>query len=408
MSQYSLLGQTPPRSAPGSPPTHTRDSPLVVAREQPSPAVEGTAAVGLQGDSRPNDDAKSDPSTSKTSEQSVALQSPVIVVTQQIDESLNEEARGSEETRETAQPGTDTPPTTDETSVTATPDSDVGQEVGTSHADASPGSIDPILNPDDLSMCPLSLPRPSDIPPECTPVSTSEQAPENQYSVQHSCPTSSVPPYTGSPMEISLEPLSDAIGCNSAASSVMQTNPTDRAVYLTGEMKDNWEMERVKQEREKEAHERIKEGKEETEGKGDGEEGGGGKKESVVLTRDEPVDEGCWSPESPAGAATILNTGQRENSEEDGDDKGKGGELETDERKDDDEETDNREDPAGKGGKREREEEVPLQSPRPMESQSDCGAELPLDSVAAIRQLVTEITEVETVISTRPDGSHAP
>lgn len=406
MSQYSLLGQTPPRSAPGSPPTHTRDSPLVVPREQPSSAVEGTAAVGLQGDSQPNDDAKSDPSTSKTSEQSAALQSPVIVVTQQIDESLIEEARGSEETRETVQPGTDTPPTINETSVTATPDSDVGQEVGTSHAHTSPGSIDPILNPDDHSMCPLSSPRPSDVPPECTPASTAEQAPENQYSVQHSCPTASIPPYTGSPMKISLEPLSDATGCNSAASSVMQTNPTDRAVYLTGEMKDNWEMERVKQERWKEAHERIKEGKEETEG--EGEERGGGKIESVVLTKDEPVLEGCWSPESPAGAATISNTGRRENSEEDGDDKGKGRELETDERKDDDEETDNREGHAGKGGKREREEEVPLQSPRPMESQSDCGAELPLDSVAAIRQLVTEITEVETVISPRPDGSHAP
>lgn len=389
--------------------------------EEPAPVVEDTAGARLQGDPRPNGDAESDPSTSQSSEQSADLLSPVIIVTQQSDESLIEGACGSEETQEKVQPGTDAPSATAESSVTA--DSDAGQEAGTPDAPANPASMNPIPNPPDLSTSPLSSPLPSDVPPECaqndqsaapqdsaTPdLSTSEQATENQASVQHPCPTSSHPPYTGGPMKISLGLLSEAIGCNSAAPSVMQTmaqNPTDRAVYLTGEMKDNWEMERVQEERWKEAHERIKEGKEETGGE-DGEEKererGGGKMGSVVLTSGEPVNEGCGSSDSQAGGATTLNTGQRASSEEDGDDGGNGRELETEKRKEDDEEADERGGHAGKDGKKEKEEQELLQSPPPMESQRDCGAELQVDSVSVIRQLVTEITEVETVISPCPN-----
>lgn len=422
ISQYSLLGQSPPRSAPGSPATPARDSFSAAHSEEPAPVVGDTAGLCPQGDPQ-RGDAKSDPSTTENSEQSTVLLSPVIVVTQQFDESSTKEACSFEETREEVQLGTDALSTTAESSVTATPDSDAGQEVGTPDAPAITG----IPDSPDLSASPLSSPPSTDVPAECaqsdqsatlenpaTPdLSTSEQVTENQTSVQHPCPTSSHPPCTDSPMKISLGLLSEAIGCSSAAPSVMQAmaqNTTDRAVYLTGELKDNWEMERVKEERQKEIHERVKEGKEE-DGEEEDEEREGERGEGIMgsaaQTRGEPVDEGCRSSESPAGSATTLTTRWRE-SEEEGDDEGKGSEPDTEKRKEDDEEAEEGGEPAGKEGKKEKEEQELLQSPRPIESQADCAAELPLDSVAAIRELVTEVSEVETVISPPPTSSLTP
>lgn len=413
ISQYSLLGQTPPRSAPGSPVTPARDSSSAAPSEEPAPVVGDTAGLCPQGDPLLNDDAISDPGTTENSEQSTVLLPPVIVVTQQFDESSTKEPCSFEETQEKVQLGTDALSTTAESSVTATPDSDAGQEVGTPDAPAITG----IPDSPDLSTSPLSSPPSTDVPAECaqsdqsatpenpaTPdLSTSEQVTENQTSVQHPCPTSSHPPCADSPMKISLGLLSEAIDCSSAAPSVMQAmaqNTTDKAVYLTGEMKDNWEMERVKEERQKEIHERVEEEGEEEEREG---ERGEGKMGSAA----QPRDEGCRSSESPAGSATILTTSRRE-SEEEGDDEGKGSEPETEKRQEDDEEAEERGEHAGKEGKKEKEEQELLQSPRPIESQADCAAELPLDSVAAIRELVTEVSEVETVISPPPTGSLTP
>lgn len=387
-----------------------------------------TAGLCPQGDPQHNDDAKSDPGTTENSEQITVLLSPVIVVTQQFDESSTKEACSFEETQEEVELGTDALSTTAESSVTATPDSDAGQEVGTPDAPAITG----IPDSPDLSATPLSSLPSTDVPAECaqsdqsatpenpaTPdLSTSEQVTENQISVQHPCPTPSHPPCADSPMKISLGLLSEAIGGSSAAPSVMQAmaqTTTDRAVYLMGEMKDNWEMERVKEERQKEIHERVKEGKEEEgeeeerEGEEEEREGerGEGKMGSAAQPRGEPVDEGCRSSESPAGSATTLTTRRRE-SEEEGDDEGKGSEPETEKRKEDDEEAEERGEHAGKEGKKEKEEQELLQSPRPIESQADCAAELPLDSVAAIRELVTEVSEVETVISPPPTSSLTP
>lgn len=417
ISQYSLLGQTPPRSAPGSPVTPARDSSSAAPSEEPAPVVGDTAGLCPQGDPQLNDDAISDPGTTENSEQSTVLLPPVIVVTQQFDESSTKEPCSFEETQEKVQLGTDALSTTAESSVTATPDSDAGQEVGTPDAPAITG----IPDSPDLSASPLSSPPSTDVPAECaqsdqsatpenpaTPdLSTSEQVTENQTSVQHPCPTSSHPPCADSPMKISLGLLSEAIDCSSAAPSVMQAmaqNTTDKAVYLTGEMKDNWEMERVKEERQKEIHERVEEEGEEEEREG---ERGEGKMGSAAQPRGEPVDEGCLSSESPAGSATILTTSRRE-SEEEGDDEGKGSEPETEKRQEDDEEAEERGEHAGKEGKKEKEEQELLQSPRPIESQADCAAELPLDSVAAIRELVTEVSEVETVIGPPPTSSLTP
>ncbi len=417
MSQYSLLGQTPPRSAPDSPAIHARDSLSAAPSEEPAPVVEegGQTVTADICDPELTADAKSDPSTTQSSDQRTALVSPVIVVTQQFDASP-----------------TETPSTTAESSNSATPDSDaaVTHEVGTPDAPANPESTNPVPDSPDLSMPDLSLPQSTDVPAEgvqsdqsaapensATPdLSISDQVTEDATSLQHPCPSTSHPACKDSPIIISLGSLSEAIGCNLATPSVMQTmaqQTTDRAVYLTGEIKDNWEVERVKEEKqievaeEKGAHERIKEGKEET-GTGEGKEEeikevrGEGQMGGVAQTGGGPVEEPKQFSESPAESATALTTEQSEEKVDDGE---KDSELEAEKRKDE-EEAEEKGDHVEKEGKKEKEEEEVLQSPQPMESQPESDDEVPLDSVAIIRELVTEITEVETVVGPCPNNSH--
>ncbi|XP_070775445.1 protein Niban 1-like [Enoplosus armatus] len=468
-SQYSLLGVTPPRSAPGSPALRARDSPPAAPREEPVAAVEGagqpvTANVCLQNDpavscdqadpgeepvaavegaGQPvtanvclqNDPAVScdqadpgeepvaavegagqpaaanvclqnDPAVScdqadpgeepvaavegagqpaaanvclqndlevsgaeadPGATQSSKLPSPMIVVTQQFDGSSAEEASRFEDTRE-AQLRVDTP---------SAPDSDP-HGAGTP---ADPESMNPIPGSADLSMSPPSSPQSTDVPAECaqsglpaTP-ERSDRVTEDATALQHPCPSSPHPPCTGGgPMKISLGSLSEAIGRNSAAPPVTQTTAqrtTDKAVYLTGDIKDSWEVER-----------------------------------GVAQTGGEPVDKGSQSSESPAENASAALTAERRRREETVDDEEKGSELETGTREEDEEEAEEMGDPAEKGGEKEKEEV--LQSPRPMESQPERAAGLPLDSVAVIRELVTEITEVETAVSPCPNSSHTP
>ncbi|XP_074506252.1 protein Niban 1-like [Sebastes fasciatus] len=412
ISQYSLLGPTPPRSAPDSPAAAARDASSAAPAdgEEPAPVVveeEGgqtvTAEVSPQSERDLIADAKSDPGITGSCDHSAVLLSPVIIVTQQFDESATEEASCFEETREDAKIEPDAPSMTEsataEPSDSATPDSDAAGTLEVGTPDADPDSSHPIPDSPDLSTSTLSSPLSTDVVAEsdqsATPdLLTSDGVPEDTTSVQHPCPSSSHPPGTDSPVKISLGSLSEAIGCNSAAPSVTQTTPqhaTDKAVYLTGEIKDNWEVEKVKEEKpieaaeEKEEHERVKDVKEEEieEERGEAQSGG--------------VDDGCRSSESPAESAAE----QRE-SEDEADGEEKGGELERKE----DEEADEKEDRAEKEGKKEEEED--LQSPEPMESQPESAAELPLDSVAAIRDLVFEVTEVEMVVGPGPDSSHTP
>ncbi|XP_034744118.1 protein Niban 1-like isoform X2 [Etheostoma cragini] len=432
ISQYSLLGQTPPRTAPGSPAIATRDSSSAEAPpsegKEPAPVVEDgdtqtvTAEVSRQSDPDLNAD---DPSSTQRCDQNTVLLSPVIVVTQEFDESATEEASCVEETREEVQLGTDTPSTTESTTAesfnSATADcAAVTHQVSTPDAPANPDSTNPI--PDsDLSGSTLSSPQSTDAQsvqsstPErsFTPdLSTADRGTEDKTSVQHPCASSSHPPCTGN--NISLGSLSEAIGynsaigCNSAPLSVTQTMAQyslDRAVYLTGKIKDNWEMERVKDEKNKEAaeekeidkiHESIKDGKEETQAQE-------GKEEDIEEVRDEgvaksegePVDEGCRSSELPAESATALTTEQRESKERVNDGE-RDGELET-EKSQGAEELEEKADQAEREAKKEKEEV--LQSPQPTGSQPESAAELPLDSISIIRELVVEITEVETIIS---------
>ncbi|KAF1383280.1 hypothetical protein PFLUV_G00130220 [Perca fluviatilis] len=439
ISQYSLLGQTPPRTAPGSPAVGTRDSSSAAAPpgegKEPGPVVEDGDSPTVPAEVSPQSDPDlnaDDTSSTQRCDQNTVLLSPAIVVTR--DFSATEEASCVEETREEAQLGTDTPSTTEsaaaESSNSATADSDaaVTHQVGTPDALANTDSTNPIPDSPDLSVSTLSSPQSTDVPAECaqsdqsampersaTPdLSSAERGTEDTTSVQHPGPPSSHPPCTGN--KISLGSLSEAIGCNSAALSVTQTmaqHGLDRAVYLTGEIKDNWEMERVKEEKNKEAAEEkeidkicesIKDGKEEIQARE-------GKEEAVEEVRDEgvaqsegePVGEAGQSSESPVESATALTTEQRASEERvDGE---KDSELET-EKSQGEEEEEEKADQAEIEGKKEKEEV--LQSPQPMGSQPESTAELPLDSVAIIRDLVVEITEVETVIIPCSDSSHTP
>ncbi|KAM9349093.1 protein Niban 1-like [Symphorus nematophorus] len=394
-------------SSSAAPSEETPDSSSAAATEEASPAVkEGgqtlTIDVCLQGDPELTADAKSEPSITQSTDQRTVLLSPVIIVTQQLDEPSTEETFHFEEAQEEVQLGTDAPSPTADSS-----ESDAGHEAGASDAPVNPSSTNPIPDSSELSVSTLSSLQSTDVPaqsdqpatPEnsATPdLPTSDEVTKDITSVQHPCPSSSHLPCTDSPMKISLGSLSEAIGCDTTAPPEMQAmarQPTDRAVYLTGEIKDKWEMERVKEEEQREAaeekavHERVEEGREET---GTGE----GKEEEKQGER--VVNEGCQSSECPAESATTLTTKQ---GEEKVDDEGKGDEFDTEKRKE-------RGEHAEKDGKQEK-DEVP-QSPQPMESQPDSIAELPLDSVAIIRELVTEITEVETIINPCSNSSQAP
>lgn len=160
ISQYSLLGQTPPHSAPDSPAIHARDA-SSAAPSEPAPEEEEeegartvTADVCLQNEPELNADTKSDPSAPQSSEQSTVLLSPVIVVTQQFDESQTEEASCVEETQEV-----DTPSAAAESSNSAAPDdseADVSHEVGT--ADDTPANPESNNAIPDLPNVSVSMP----------------------------------------------------------------------------------------------------------------------------------------------------------------------------------------------------------------------------------------------------------
>lgn len=347
-------------------------------------------------------DAKSEPCTTLTSEQSTVLSSPVIIVTQQYDESPTDEGCTFEETQEKVPTETEAQSSPAESSVTGTPDSGIGQEVGPPDAPAESVSTSSLPDSPGNQASPLSLPASIDGPAECdqsdqsampensaTPdLSTSEQQTENQTFVQHQCPSSPQPPRVDSRVNINLGLLCEAISCNSAGPPVMQVNAqttTDRAIYLTGGIKENWEIERVNEERQKQTHDTVKEVKEAT---GEEEE----EETADRKTGDEPVDEGCQSAESPAGSAGEQGRGDDE-------------EKDCEPMKEDNEEEEGRGDHAGKEGEKEDEEQEILSSLQTMELEPDCAAELPMDSVALIRELVTEVVEVETVISPCPSSS---
>ncbi|XP_035489511.2 protein Niban 1 [Scophthalmus maximus] len=351
VSEYSLLGQTPPCSAPGSPASRAQGSSSAghsADRESAPEEEEGAQMVTAQpqSDPEPNAAAGLDLSSSQSSDHSKVPLSPVIVVTRQSDVPPTEEASPSEEIHEDLRPGTDTPSTTDS----------VSSESGTPDASTVPESANPTPASPEPSTCILSSPQSTDVAAKCAQSdqsathenpATSDQISEDALTVQPSCPSPPLQPCTESPTKISLESLNQAIGCDATAPYVMQTmaqGTTDRAVYLTGEIKASWEVERSKEEKQREA-----EAGEKAEGRVDDEEKG----------------------------------------------------IELEDRKDEQQEAE----VDGEGKEEEEVEEELPQSTQPMESQTEGSAGLHLDSVAIIRDLVTEVIEVETVVSPCPDSS---
>uniref|UniRef100_A0A3B4ULG3 Protein Niban-like n=1 Tax=Seriola dumerili TaxID=41447 RepID=A0A3B4ULG3_SERDU len=427
ISQYSLLGQTPPYSAPGSPAVQDRhpSSAAPGEEEESAPVAEEggqTVTARPQSDPELNTEVKSDPSAAHRPEPSAVLLSPVIVVTQQFDEPAAEEASGVEETREDVHRGTDTPSTMESVAAASSdsdaPDSDAAaaREAGTPDPPAIPESTHPIQDSPEPSVSAPSSPQSTDDTAEpaqsdrsATPdnPATSDQTSEDACCTQPSCPSPSHPPCPDSPVKISLGTLNEAISYDSTAPSVTQPaaqQSTDRAVYLTGQIKDSWEVERAKEEKGREA-----ETGEETERGGEDEEKGG----ELERRREDEEEAG---EETEQGGEDEEKGGELERRREDeeeageetergGEDEEKGGELER--RREDEEEAEEDGDQAEEEEKEEQVEEELLQNPQPIESQPG-SSEPPLDSVALIRDLVTEIVEVETLVGPCADSSSTP
>ncbi|KAM9323454.1 protein Niban 1-like isoform 2-T2 [Pholidichthys leucotaenia] len=397
ISQYSLLGQTPPQSAPGSPAIHS----WVSSKAEPDHGQEATRAVveceSQAADGCPrskreiNAGLTSDPSTSQSSDQGSVVLSPVIIVTQQFDESDDKEAPGVKETSEQDLVGPEEPSPSAETTADNL-DAAVIYEV---YLPDPPADTKPTTT-DSSEPFPLVAPQPTSVKTDC---SQSEQPETSELpaSTQISEEASSIQPLaTDSPVNISLGSLSEAIGCSTPEPPVMVTvaqQPTDRAVYLKGQIKDNWEVERLKEEKhsdgaEREGKETIKE---ETVKAEEGEEERD-EEETEAHVGGEAAED-CSSSGLPAEGFTALKTERPQ-------DKGAGSETRTEARE-------GEEAVRGEESKEKMQEEV-LQSSQPTESQPDNVAELPLDSVACIRELVTEIIEVETVISPCSNNSNTP
>lgn len=334
ISQYSLLGHTPPRSPPASPATRTQDSSSVMPSEEKEsvPVVEG----GPQTDPELNADAKSDSSTAPSSDKSTVLLSPVIAVTQQVHELSREEISCSNGTSEEVQLAPETASMSDSATAESIPEPD--NPVPDSH-DSSASTLSSLPFTDGPAKC-----AQSDQPAAPETSASSHQISEAAPSVQPSCPSPAQP--TDSAVTISLGSLSEVVSCNSTAQQMM-AQTTDQAIYLTEEMKDNGEMERAEDEQ-KEAAEEVSEGKLDDEEKGD--------ELEKRKADDEDEAEG--------------NGDHAENKKQEG-----------------------------------KVEEELLQSHEVVESQPESCVELPPGSVAFIRELVTEITEVEIVVSSHPNSS---
>ncbi|KAG7525406.1 hypothetical protein JOB18_026479 [Solea senegalensis] len=275
---------------------------------------------------------KSDPSSTQGSVQNTAPLCPTIVVTQEFGEFANEEASPSEEPNNNVQPRSDAPSMTD----SSTADSE------TPDLSAIPESTDHILHSPSSSVC--SLPSSQSSDQHANSDQTSE---EDAASVQPFCP--SPPSDTDSLTKMGLESLNEKISCDTTATQMMAQRMTDRAVYLTGQIRNSWEAERLKEETRKETE-----------------------------AEDAAGRRVAYQEKDSEAERTTDNVGGAE---------------------------EQKEEPTGKAQEEEVEEQL-VQNPQLMESQSESSAELPLDSVAMIRDLVTEITEVEIMVRPCPDSSN--
>ncbi|XP_007565182.1 protein Niban [Poecilia formosa] len=371
ISQYSLLAQTPPRSAPDSPAVQSRHS----AEEEQSavketaPVEEGqskTPDVCPESDAELKDDTKREPSPAESADPSALLPSPVIVVTQQFEEHESNEGQSATETK-----GEDkSEAVTTATETTAVESSDVdGAEAQEVDAAASGSAFQESPDPTPLVLIQTTDDAQTESTPsaESTQVtpepSTSDQTPdqgsEETSSVQPPSQTQS--PGTEGPVKLSLGSLSEAIAPCSMGPVVQQT--TDRAVYLTGQIKDDWEAERATEEKQREASEND-------ENETGVEEQDGGQREGAAPTGGDSSSAAVSTPQQLTEKQEALDADQMDGESP--------VEAEVEEA-----------DQAEEKQTQEKEEDV-----QSSESDSD-----PLDSVSIIRDLVTEVIEVETIIS---------
>ncbi|KAK5607077.1 hypothetical protein CRENBAI_008061 [Crenichthys baileyi] len=397
ISQYSLLGQTPPVSAPDSPavqPRHSEEE-AQSANKETAPVEEDQRkmpSVSPQSNAELNNDTKCDPSPAQSPYPSPMF--PLIVVTQQFDESDNKEGQCLMETNEEDKSGieaalaaTDTTPV-----VSANTDGAVTEAVD----EADSASLVLIKTTDAQTE---SAPSPESTSPENqftpdlpTSDQTSDHVSEETSSVQPPSPPQS--PGTASPMTISLGSLSEAIAPCSTEPVVQQT--TDRAVYLMGQIKDNWEVEKVKEEKQREASEN-----EENESRDD--ERDGGQQEGVAQTGDHSVSESC-TPLAVATESAAVAIPELTGNEEGLDDDQTEGEIPKEAKVEAAEEGEHAEEKENK----DQEKREDLQSFQPMESHPETDSDPQLDSVFIIRDLVTEIIEVETIINPCESSSSTP
>ncbi|KAM4727895.1 protein Niban 1-like [Anableps anableps] len=387
ISQYSLLAQTPPLSAPDSPAVQTRHSleEEVQGASKETPAVDAdenkTLDVCPQSDAELKEDTKCDPSPAMSPDPSPLLQSPVIVVTQQFDEHENKEGQCLMETNEEGKSGSEAVSAETDTSAVESSNVDeaVTQEVDvTASGAAVQDSADPapfvLIQTTDAQT--ESIPNAESTSPVTPELSSSDQA--SDHASEETTSVQPLSPSTDSPIKISLGSLSEAIAPCSTESVVQQT--TDRAVYLTGQIKDNWEVEREKEEKQREASEN--EAKEQD----------GGQQEGGAPTGGDPSSEPCTSPASAAESAIVSELTVKEGVDGDQTE----GMLPKEAKVQAAEEGEHAEEKETQ----DREKGEDLQS---SETDSD-----PLDSVSIIRDLVTEITEVETIIDPCESSSSSP
>ncbi|XP_068196079.1 protein Niban 1-like isoform X2 [Antennarius striatus] len=245
VSQYNLLSRTPPNSAPDSPVNHIPVSSPAAPSEEPAPEVKG-------GHPEINTDAKSHINTNDDSE---------ILMTRDVLSHL-------EETGEVIQLVAET--TNESSHLNA--GSNTPHDGGPEH----PEPTYPTEASHDLSLFTQSSLQSTDVPAQCAQNDPSENSAsseipksdleaENNSSVQDPCPSSAPTPCTDSPVKICLGSLSEAIGYNCLISVTETTaqQSSDRAVYLTGEMKDNWELQRTKEVRREEGADESQQAEEE-------------------------------------------------------------------------------------------------------------------------------------------------
>lgn len=338
ISQYSLLGQTPPPSAPDSPATLCRDS---------SPAVKDqTQSAGALVDQLHVLNPQHHGNTTENLQQDPKSLYPSIVVTEQLNGSPSQKGKTSEEVH--------LPNDVHQTSA----ESDVRQEDG-DRPEAPVNSVG-------------HEPSASHINAECFQGPSSPELSTSEHLLESFEPQ----PSASSPVNIRLGFLSQAIAALPGFPAQHQ-GPTDRAVYLSGEMKDNWEVEKVEKQEEASQTEVQGRRREEAKGTGGGQEkmgesAKGGEMESLGKSVEDIRD--SEATERSVATKKEVEEEKKEDKKqevEEEEDNGRQGECREDKEKEKEEEQKAKDNDRGRGEKHKEDKEQKKESKE--EKQMDDG-----------------------------------